>query len=100
MNIRRSIEEYLKDSKDGLPETIQKLQSECGIKLTMTGKDDTDSLGCFVQYRIGFYVAGDLGSLVNFFLFFDGYLAFKAKQFARATLDANDGSLLYPPHHQ
>ena len=85
MNIRRSIEEYLKDSKDGLPETIQKLQSECGIKLTMTGKDDTDSLGCFVQYRIGFYVAGDLGSLVNFFLFFDGYLAFKAKQFARAT---------------
>ena len=85
VNIRRSLEEYLKDSKDGLPETIQKLQSECGIKLTMTGKDDTDSLGCFVQYRIGFYVAGDVGSLVNFFLFFDGYLAFKAKQFARAT---------------
>ena len=25
VNIRRSLEEYLKDSKDGLPETIQKL---------------------------------------------------------------------------
>ena len=54
------------------PETIQKLQSECGIKLTMTGKDDTDSLGCFVQYRIGFYVAGDVGSLVHFFCFSTG----------------------------
>ena len=100
VNIRRSLEEYLKDSKDGLPETIQKLQSECGIKLTMTGKDDTDNIGCFVQYRIGFYVAGDVGSLVNFFLFFDGYLAFKAKQFARANLAANYGSLLYQPHHK
>ena len=63
VNIRRSLEEYLKDAsaEGGLPETIQKLQSDCGIKLTMTGKDDTDSLGCFVQYRIAFYVAGGLG---------------------------------------
>ena len=65
VNIRRSLEEYLKDAsaEGGLPETIQKLQSDCGIKLTMTGKDDTDSLGCFVQYRIGFYVAGGLGTI-------------------------------------
>ena len=73
VNIRRSLEEYLKESKDGLPGTIQKLQSDCGIKLTMSGKEDPDSLGCFVQYRIGFYVAGDIGSLVNFFLFLDGH---------------------------
>ena len=78
----------------------------------MLGKDDTDNLGCFVQYRIAFYVAGGQGltrhptiskllrcccrvvavvliwlsgSLENFFLFFDGYLQYKSKQFARAT---------------
>ena len=74
VNIRRSLEEYLKNSsQESLPDTIQKLQSDCGIKLTMTGKEDPDVLGCFVQYRIGFYVAGDLGSLINFFLFLDGY---------------------------
>ena len=27
----------------------------------MLGKDDTDNLGCFVQYRIAFYVAGGQG---------------------------------------
>ena len=85
VNIRRSLEEYLKAHPLAGIDTIQKLQSECGFKLTMTGKDDPDSLNCFVQYRIAFYVAGGLGSLVNFFLFLDGFFQFKCKQFARAT---------------
>ena len=88
VNIRRSFEEYLKEAAQGGGtteiDTIQKLQSEAGIKLTMTGKDDNDSLGCFVQYRIGWYIAGDTDALVNFFLLFDGYLQYKQKQFARA----------------
>ena len=87
VNIRRSFEEYLKEASQSgggsFPDTIPKLQSEAGIKLTMTGKDDTDSLGCFVQYRIAWYVAGGMGALENFFLLFDGYMQYKQKQFAR-----------------
>ena len=85
VNIRRSLEEYLKEAGQDEIDTIQKLQTTGGIKLTMTGKDDTDSLGCFVQYRIAFYVAGAMSALENFFMLFDGYMQYKAKQFARAT---------------
>ena len=89
VNIRRSFEEYLKEASQSgggsFPDTIPKLQSEAGIKLTMTGKDDTDSLGCFVQYRIAWYVAGGMGALENFFLLFDGYMQYKQKQFARRS---------------
>ena len=86
VGIRRSLEDYLK--KDGLAagiDTIQKLQSDCGIKLTMTGKEDPDGIDCFVHWRIAFYVAGGEAALINFFMFLDGYLGFKCKQFARAT---------------
>ena len=86
MNIRRSLEEYLKThALANTIDNIQKLQSECGIKLVMTGKEDPDTLECFVQYRVAFYVAGGESALQNFFLFLDGYLQFKCKQFARAN---------------
>ena len=86
VNIRRSLEEYLKKDSLGVGiDSVQKLQSECGIKLTMTSKDDPESIGCFVQYRMAFYVAGGEAALHNFFMFLDGYLEFKCKQFARAT---------------
>ena len=86
VNIRRSLEEYLKKDSLGVGiDSVQKLQSECGIKLMMTGTEDPESVGCFVQYRIAFYVAGGEAALHNFFMFLDGYLEFKSKQFARAT---------------
>ena len=86
VNIRRSLEEYLKTDSLGVGiDTIQKLQSECGIKLTMTGTEDPEGVDCFVQYRVAFYVAGREAALVNFFMFLDGYLGFKCKQFARAA---------------
>ena len=44
-----------------------------------------NSLGCFVQYRVAFYVAGELESLNNAFMLIDGYLQYKNKQLARAT---------------
>ena len=54
--------------------------------MTSPDKDDPDSLGCFVQYRVAWYIAGDtIDAVVNFFMLFDGYLQYKAKQFARAT---------------
>ena len=74
VNIRRSLEEFLKTHSlaDGI-DTIQKLQSDCGIKLTMTGKEDPDGIDCFVHWRIAFYVAGGEAALVNFFMFLDNY---------------------------
>ena len=86
MSIRNSLEDYLKSSApaEGI-DTVQKLQSECGIKLRMTSQEDHFGVNCFVQYRVAFYVAGKEDALVNFFLFLDGYLEFKAKQFARAN---------------
>ena len=45
----------------------------------------TGGLGCCVQYRVSFYVAGELESLNNAFMLMDGYLQYKNKQLARAT---------------
>ena len=64
---------------------MQKLQQEAGIKLVLTNTEDPDSIGTFVQYRAAFYVAGEMESVVNFFLLLDGYFNFKARQLARAT---------------
>ena len=86
VNIRRSLEEYLKlHALADTIDNIQKLQSECGIKLVMTGKEDPDELECFVQYRVAFYVAGGESALQNFFFFLGGYRQCKSKQFAPAN---------------
>ena len=44
-----------------------------------------NSLGCFVQYRVSFYMAGEIESLDNACMLLDGYLQYKNKQLARAT---------------
>ena len=49
----------------------------------LTSKEDKDNCGCFVQYRVAFYIAGDEDSLQNFFLLLDSFLQFRAKQYAR-----------------
>ena len=54
-NVRDSFNDFLKEnarSNAGMPDTVQKLQAEAGIKLIMTNQDDPDSIGCFVQYRL------------------------------------------------
>ena len=80
----QGLNDYLKQTP-GAPENVQKLQSEAGIKIVLTNLDDPDSLGCFVQYRVGLYVAGEFESMVNAFMLLDGYLQFKMKQLARAS---------------
>ena len=72
---------------------MQKLKTDAGITLTLTNMDDPDGVGTFVQYRCGWYVGGGMDSLTNFFMLVDEYLAFKAKQFARAT---NFEAHIYP----
>ena len=88
VSIVRQFDEYLKDNAKttpGMPDSVQKLQQEAGIKLVLTNTEDPDSIGTFVQYRAAFYVAGEMESVVNFFLLLDGYFNFKARQLARAT---------------
>ena len=81
VNIIGGLNEFLKTSPS-MPENVQKLQAEAGIKLVLTNldrrrnpvrfapthlctslllflpQDDPENLGCFVQYRVAFYVAG------------------------------------------
>ena len=88
INIVNQFNEFLKDNatkSPGLPDSVQKLQQDAGIKLVLANTEDPDGIGTFVQYRVAFYMAGDAESLTNFFMLFDGYLNFKAKQLARAT---------------
>jgi len=121
VNIVASLNDFLKEasknSSGGVPDTVQKLQSEAGIKLTLTNMDDPDGkrdgilrtethgasykllyglslarmvmgpqgLGCYVQYRVAFYVAGEVDALTNAFMLLDGYFQFMAKRLARAT---------------
>jgi len=88
VNIVRQFDEFLKDNartSPGLPDSVQKLQQEAGIKLVLANTEDPDGIASYVQYRVAFYVAGDVDSLANFFMLCDGYLHFKAKQLARAT---------------
>ena len=76
VNILASFNDFLKESarsNAGMPDTVQKLQAEAGIKIIMTNQDDPDSIGCFVQYRIALYVAGEADSLCNFFMLLDRY---------------------------
>ena len=88
VNIVNQFNEFLKENaktSPGLPDSVQKLQAEAGIRLVLANTEDPDSIGTFVQFRVAFYVAGELDSLTNFFMLLDGYLTYKSKQFARAT---------------
>ena len=88
INIVNQFNEFLRDAAKGnpnQPDSLQKLKADAGITLTLTNAEDPDAVGCFVMYRVAWYVAGDMAAVVNFFMLFDQYLQFKAKQLARAT---------------
>ena len=68
-----------------MPDSLQKLQNEAGIKLVLANTEDPDFIGCFKQYRVAFYIAGGQDSLENFFALLDNYFTYKAKALARAT---------------
>ena len=88
VNIVNQFNEFLKETAKGSagqPDNLQKLKAEAGITLTLTNTEDPDGVGCFVQYRAAWYIAGEVASLINAFLLFDRYFQFKNKQLARAT---------------
>ena len=83
-----SFNEFLKEqsrSSPGSVESTKQLENDAGIRLVMTNQDDPDGLGCFKQYRVAWYIAGEIDQVNNFFSLLDNYLLHKAKQFARAT---------------
>ncbi len=84
MYLRDAFNEYLRAAKtenEEMPVDLQGLQ-ELGIRLVIADANDPDGIG-FVQWRVCFYVAGDLKALHNFLILFDGFIAFKAKQMAK-----------------
>jgi len=49
---------------------------------------DSQGLGCFVQCRVAFYVAGEVGALTNAFMLLVGYFQFMAKRLAIGTCNS------------
>ena len=51
----------------------------------MADSQDPDSVG-FIQWRVSWYVAGESGSLLNFFNLFDDFLIWKSKAMAKDAI--------------
>jgi hypothetical protein len=84
MYLRDAFNEFLRAAKaenDTVPLDVASLM-DLGIRLVISDANDPDGAG-FVQWRVCFYVAGDLKALHNFLILFDGFIAFKAKQMAK-----------------
>ena len=84
MYLRDAFNEFLRAAKqdnDAVPVDVASLM-DLGIRLVIADATDPDGAG-FVQWRVCFYVAGDLKAIHNFLILFDGFIAFKAKQMAK-----------------
>ena len=66
-------------TEKSIPPTLQELDKIAGVRLVVTDRTDPDDVG-FVQWRVAFYVAGDLR---NFLLLLDDWFKYKAKCLAR-----------------
>ena len=58
INIVHQFGEYLRDTakaNPAMPDSLQKLQNEAGIRLILANTEDPDAIGCFKQYRVAFY---------------------------------------------
>ena len=80
----RSFNEFLVEAgkeHDDFPKSLDDL-GKAGIRLVVADSNDPDGIG-FVQWRVSFYVAGEDGSLLNFFNLWDDFLIFKSKAMAK-----------------
>ena len=73
-NLSRSFNDLLQQSArdksdDAYPKSLEDL-SKAGIRLVIADSNDPDSVG-FVQWRVGFYVAGEDGACLNFLSLWD-----------------------------
>ena len=51
----------------------------------MADSQDPDSVG-FIQWRVSWYIAGESGSVFNFFNLFDEFLIWKSKAMAKDAI--------------
>ena len=52
----------------------------------LASAEDPDLVGCFKQWRVAFYVAGEQDALENAFMLLDSFFTHRAKMLARAKL--------------
>jgi len=76
--IRDTFNAFLRECENHVPDSLDALQSACGIRLVVGG-DDPFEVG-FVKWRPTFYVVGDLK---NFLLLLDGWFKHVAHAVAR-----------------
>ena len=62
-----------------MPADVRALEEAVGVRLVVADRTDPDEVG-FVQWRVAFYVAGDIN---NFLLLLDDFFVYKAKAIAR-----------------
>ena len=62
-----------------MPADVRALEDAVGVRLVVADRTDLDDVG-FVQWRVAFYVAGDIN---NFLLLLDDFFVYKAKAIAR-----------------
>ena len=81
-DMRNGFNDFLRTAHAGaeaLPTTVQDLERGAGIRLVVSDRADPEDVG-FVQWRVAFYVAGDLK---NFLLLLDGWFLYKERAMAR-----------------
>ena len=62
-----------------MPTDVRALEDAVGVRLVVADRTDPEDVG-FVQWRVAFYLAGDLN---NFLLLLDDFFVYKAKAIAR-----------------
>ena len=85
-DIVRVFNDFLNDAhrdNPAVPPTVSDLSQQASIRIVVTSTDDPEKLGCFVQWRTGFYVAGSEESLQNFVYLLDEFFQWKEKMMAR-----------------
>ena len=83
--MRDSFTDFLREASakvEGIPATVKELEDAVGVRLVVADRQDPDGVG-FVQWRVAFYVAGNLN---NFLALLDDWFAFKAKSASREQI--------------
>ena len=80
--MRDGMNDFLRNahaSDADMPTDVRALEEAVGVRLVVSDRTDPEDVG-FVQWRVAFYLAGDLN---NFLLLLDDFFVYKAKAIAR-----------------
>lgn len=65
--MRDSFNDFLRAARadnEQMPASVRDLEDAVGVRLVVSDRQDPDDVG-FVQWRVGFYVAGDLNNFLS-----------------------------------